>query len=264
MASRAPPALAARYAHSSVGARACTNRPYLLQRNSLASAWKRAVLRLAHWPASARALPRKGVAFSFFKIGSPAPKLPEVVKAGDPVLNEPADPVPLSEICTPRIQEIIDNMIAVMRAVPGVGLAAPQTGIPLQIIVLEDTKEYISYVSEEEANLQQRIPFDLLVICNPILKPLGTCRARFFEGCMSIEGYRGLVERQLEVEVSGFGRDGSPIKLQASGWQARILQHECDHLKGELYVDKMLPKSFRTSANLRLPLASGCPKPGLC
>ncbi|KAI5070474.1 hypothetical protein GOP47_0014817 [Adiantum capillus-veneris] len=134
----------------------------------------------------------------------------------------------------------------------------------LQIIVLEDTKEYISYVSKEEADAQQRVPFDLLVLCNPVLKKLGTQKARFFEGCLSVEGYRGLVERHLEVEVSGFGQDGLPIKIRASGWQARILQHECDHLQGVLYVEKMVPKTFRTNENLRLPLPSGCPKPGVC
>ncbi|MCO5559569.1 hypothetical protein L7F22_013170 [Adiantum nelumboides] len=111
-------------------------------------------------------------------------------------------------------------------------MAVVLSSILMQIIVLEDTKEYISYVPKKESDAQQRSPFDLLVICNPVLKKQGTQRARFFEGCLSVEGYRGLVERHLEVEVSGFGRDGSPIKIKASGWQARVLQHECDHLQG--------------------------------
>lgn len=80
----------------------------------------------------------------------------------------------------------------------------------------------------------------------------------------SVEGYRALVERDLEVEVNGLGRDGRPIRVEASGWQARILQHECDHLAGHLYVDKMVPRTIRTKNNLRLPLAAGCPKPGVC
>lgn len=71
-----------------------------------------------------------------------------------------------------------------------------------------------------------------------------------------------MVERYLDVEVTGFDRDGEPIKIKASGWQARILQHECDHLDGTLYVDKMLPKTFRTSRNWDMPLAPGCPKLG--
>lgn len=180
------------------------------------------------------------------------------------MLNEVAAPVPVQDIASQRIQKIIDDMVAVMRAAPGVGIAAPQLGIPLQIIVLEDTKEYISYAPKEETNAQQRSPFDLLVICNPRLKKKGNTSARFFEGCLSVQGFRALVERHLEVEVSGFGRDGLPVKVDACGWKARILQHECDHLKGVLYVDRMIPKTFRTFNNLRLPLPAGCPKPGVC
>ena len=72
-----------------------------------------------------------------------------------------------------------------------------------------------------------------------------------------------MVERYLDVEVTGLDRDGRPIKVDASGWQARILQHECDHLDGTLYVDKMVPRTFRTVENLDLPLAIGCPKLGV-
>lgn len=78
----------------------------------------------------------------------------------------------------------------------------------------------------------------------------------------SVDGYRAVVERYLDVEVTGMDRDGQPIKVDATGWQARILQHECDHLEGTLYVDKMVPKTFRITENLDLPLAVGCPKLG--
>lgn len=87
---------------------------------------------------------------------------PEIVKAGDPVLHEPAREVDPEEIGSDRIQKIIDDMVKAMRMAPGVGLAAPQIGIPLRIIVLEDTKEYISYQPKEEAKAQDRRPFDLL------------------------------------------------------------------------------------------------------
>lgn len=70
------------------------------------------------------------------------------------------------------------------------------------------------------------------------------------------------MERDLDVEVTGLDRDGRAIKVDASGWQARILQHECDHLEGTLYVDKMVPRTFRTEENVDLPLAVGCPKLG--
>ncbi|XP_059457151.1 peptide deformylase 1A, chloroplastic/mitochondrial [Corylus avellana] len=190
--------------------------------------------------------------------------LPDIVKAGDPVLHEPAREVEVGEIGSDRIQNIIDDMVKVMRKAPGVGLAAPQIGIPLRIIVLEDTKEYISYAPKEVTKAQDRRPFDLLVILNPKLKKKSNRTAVFFEGCLSVDGFRAVVERYLDVEVAGLDRYGQPIKIDASGWQARILQHECDHLDGTIYVDKMLPKTFRTVENLDLPLAEGCPKLGVC
>lgn len=89
--------------------------------------------------------------------------MPDLVKAGDPVLHEAAREVDPKDIGSEGIQKIIDDMIKVMRKAPGVGLAAPQIGIPLKIIVLEDTKEYISYAPKEEIKSQDRRPFDLLV-----------------------------------------------------------------------------------------------------
>ncbi|MFS7980644.1 putative peptide deformylase [Helianthus anomalus] len=192
-----------------------------------------------------------------------ATDLPEIVQAGDPVLNEPARDVRPDEIGSERVQKIIDDMVKVMRGAPGVGLAAPQIGIPLKIIVLEDTEEYIGYAPKEEIKAQDRRSFDLLVIINPNLQKKGNKSALFFEGCLSVDGYRAMVERFLDVEVTGLDRYGQPIKVSASGWQARILQHECDHLAGTLYVDKMVKRTFRTVENLQLPLANGCPKPGV-
>ncbi|TVT99560.1 hypothetical protein EJB05_55051, partial [Eragrostis curvula] len=183
---------------------------------------------------------------------------PGTVKAGDPVLHEPAQEVAPEDVSSEKVQGAIDRMIDVMRKAPGVGLAAPQIGI----IVLEDTQEYISYAPKKDIEAQDRRPFDLLVIINPKLKKTSKRTAFFFEGCLSVDGYRAVVERHLDVEVSGLDRNGSPIKVQASGWQARILQHECDHLDGTLYVDKMVPRTFRIVDNLDLPLPIGCPSLG--
>ncbi|CAN6457229.1 unnamed protein product [Victoria cruziana] len=199
----------------------------------------------------------------FLGFGQKEMTLPEIVKAGDPVLHEPASEVELQDIGSERIQKVIDDMVAVMRKAPGVGLAAPQIGIPLRIIVLEDTETYISYASKEETTAQDRRPFELLVIINPKLTRKGDRTAIFFEGCLSVDGFRALVERHLQVEVTGLGRDGRPIKVEAVGWKARILQHECDHLDGTVYVDKMIPRTFRTVENLNLPLPSGCPELGV-
>lgn len=199
---------------------------------------------------------------AFFNFGKPT--LPDIVQAGDPVLHEPTRPVPEKDIGSPEIEKIINDMVAVMRAAPGVGLSANQIGVPLQIMVLEDTVELMRYSDKDEVKAHEREPFNLLIIINPVLKPIGDSKARFFEGCLSVDGYRGMVERHLAVEVTGLGRDGRPITVQAKGWQARILQHEYDHLQGFLYVDRVVPRSFRTSANLRLPLPSTCPQPGCC
>ncbi|KAI3966077.1 hypothetical protein MKW92_040614 [Papaver armeniacum] len=198
--------------------------------------------------------------------------LPEIVKAGDPVLHEPARDVSVDEIGSEKIERIIDNMIKVMRQAPGVGLAAPQIGIPLKIIVLEDTKEYIGYAPKQDIKEQDRCVFDLLLVVNvsleaghtePKLEKKGSKTALFFEGCLSVDGFRAVVEHHLEVEVTGLGRDGKPLKVKASGWQARILQHECDHLDGTIYVDKMVPRTFRTVENLELPLPAAVPKLGV-
>lgn len=78
-----------------------------------------------------------------------------------------------------------------------------------------------------------------------------------------MDGFRAVVERHLEVEVTGYSRDGKPIKIDAKGWQARILQHECDHLDGTIYVDKIVPRTIRSVENMELPLPSGCPKLGV-
>eukprot|EP00897_Mesotaenium_endlicherianum_P002062 jgi/Mesen1/1884/ME000143S00936 len=203
--------------------------------------------------------PRRDVHTNLFQFGFGKPTLPDIVQAGDPVLHETAAEVPVQDIGSPAIEKVINDMVAVMRTAPGVGLAAPQIGV-----ALKDTKELMSYSSPEEVEQQQRRPFDLLVLINPKLETMGTRTARFFEGCLSVDGYRAMVERHLEVEVSALGRDGKPLTVHASGWQARILQHECDHLEGTLYVDRMVKRTFRTKDNLRLPLARCCPSVGVC
>lgn len=197
-----------------------------------------------------------------FQFGFGKPSLPDICQAGDPILHEPAAEVKPEEIGSPAVEKVINDMVAVMRKAPGVGLAAPQIGVSLQIMVLEDTRELMVQCDQKEVREQDRRPFDLLVLINPKLKFIGTASARFFEGCLSVEGYRASVERHLTVEVTALGRDGQALSFQASGWQARILQHEFDHLQGVLYVDRMTPRTFRTTGNLRMPLATGCPPIG--
>ena len=137
-------------------------------------------------------------------------------------------------------------MVVTMRAAPGVGLAAPQIGVGLRVIVLEDGDTLMSRLKPADRALRERTPFPLTVIVNPVLeRGAGDERATFFEGCLSVPGYRmALVERDLAVTVTGLDGEGAPLRWEARGWPARILQHEVDHLNGTLYVDRMLSRTF--------------------
>ncbi len=177
-----------------------------------------------------------------------------IVQIGDPVLRQRASEVPAEEIPSAAIQTLIDRMIETMRAAPGVGLAAPQVGEARRIIVVEDPPQAIERLSEAQRDERQRpgsFPFPAFV--NPRIRPLpGTPRTVFPEGCLSIPGYAGLVERALDIDIAFFDRHGvfhdwTPVH----GWPARIIQHEMDHLDGVLYTDKLVLRSLMTDENMR-------------
>jgi peptide deformylase len=180
-----------------------------------------------------------------------AMSLPPIVQAGTPVLRARAAEVPVENIATAELQALFEVMIATMRDAPGVGLAAPQIGIPWRIIVLEDRADLLAKVSEAELREREREPFATRVFVNPVLRSIGDEQAMFFEGCLSVEGYVGLVERSREVEVTGLDEHGQPQTWRAKGWAARILQHEVDHLEGTLYVDRMKTRSFAAATEAK-------------
>lgn len=169
-----------------------------------------------------------------------------IVQTGDAVLRTPARAVTSEEIGTPEFQALVARMIAAMRAAPGVGLAAPQLGIPLRIFVLEDRAELQAKQTPDELRERERVPFPVRVFINPIVTPVGEDRATFFEGCLSVRGFAALVERAREVEVQGLDEHAQPHVWRVRGWPARILQHEFDHLEGRLYLDRMMTRSFST------------------
>lgn len=173
--------------------------------------------------------------------------LAPIVQAGTPVLRARAEDVPIERIATPELQDLFKTMIATMRAAPGVGLAAPQIGIPWRVIVLEDRDELLKTLSPQERQEREREPFAARVFVNPVLRHVGEAHAMFFEGCLSVKGYVGLVERSHEIEVTGFDEHGTAQTWRVSGWPARILQHEVDHLDGTLYIDRMKTRSFATA-----------------
>ena len=143
----------------------------------------------------------------------------------DPVLRRKAQPV--SKI-SDETRELIDNMVDTMREAPGVGLAAPQVGISQRIIVVE----YTTNEEEEDA------PKKLYAFVNPEIKILDDEKVKGIEGCLSLPGLLGEVDRSFKVSVKGLNRQGNRIRIKAEGWLARIFQHEIDHLDGVVFTDK--------------------------
>jgi peptide deformylase len=167
-----------------------------------------------------------------------------IVQAGDPVLRRKARQVPREKLGTAELEGLVGEMVRTMRTAPGVGLAAPQIGVDWQLLVAEDDEGKSSDLSEEERSQRQRTSLPLVAIVNPELRLVGKAQATFFEGCLSVSGWTALVTRALDIEVTGLTPAGEPLALRLSGWPARILQHEVDHLNGTLYVDRMHSRSF--------------------
>lgn len=175
---------------------------------------------------------------------------PQISQIGDPVLRRKAAEVDPRDIGSAEIQLLIEAMIATMRAA-GVGLAAPQIGTSLQVIVMEDAPEFSAKIPQAERLEKEREPFDLKVLINPVVREIGTETRDFFEGCLSIKGYTAMVRRQREVAVSYLDQNGAPQSWQPRGWAARIAQHEYDHLQGVLFTDRMFARSFMSDEEYR-------------
>jgi peptide deformylase len=174
----------------------------------------------------------------------------EIVQAGNPVLRQRARQLRVAEIRSREMQKLIEAMRECMHEAPGVGLAAPQLGLALQLAVIEDREEYHKDVSEALLAERERRPVPFHAIINPTLEEIGEEKAEFFEGCLSVAGFSALVSRSRAVRVTCLDEWGVAQVIEASGWYARILQHEIDHLNGTLYIDRMRSRSFTTMENL--------------
>ena len=174
---------------------------------------------------------------------------PKIIQAGNPVLRQPAREVTPAEIASKEFQKLIDSMRAIMNEAPGVGLAAPQIGVSVQLAVIEDRAEYHKDVSEEQLRERERRPVPFHAIINPRITEKSEDTAEFFEGCLSISGFSALVPRARSVRVEFLNERGVKQTLEASGWYARILQHEIDHLHGTLYIDRMHSRTFGSLDN---------------
>src|SRR5580658_3423279 len=164
------------------------------------------------------------------------------------VLRRPCREVTPGEIVSPPIQDLIASICEAMRATPGVGLAAPQIGMALQLAVIEDRQEYIDKRPPEHSAARLRSAISPHVIINPRLT-LETQTVEFFEGCLSLPGFTAIVPRALAVRVDCLNERAEPVTIHGRGWYARILQHEIDHLHGALYIDRMLSRSFMAREN---------------
>jgi peptide deformylase len=173
----------------------------------------------------------------------------EIVQAGDPVLRQLARPLGADEIDTPQLHQTIAEMLATLRLAPGVGLAAPQVGLNLQLAIIEDREQYHTTWTGPQLRARERVTVPFHVLINPQLESDGDATVEFYEGCLSVPGYAASVPRHRHVRVRYLDQHGEPQHVTAQGWYARILQHEIDHLHGALYIDRMKPRTFMTLEN---------------
>jgi peptide deformylase len=154
----------------------------------------------------------------------------KIAKMGHPVLRRPARAV--SDPASPEIRALVADMVETMEDANGAGLAAPQ--------IHEDVRVVIFHVPAERASdAPDDAPEPLTVLINPVVEPLTEERELGLEGCLSVPGFVGAVPRFTKVRYSGYGLDGRKIEREASGFHARVVQHECDHLDGILYPQRM-------------------------
>jgi peptide deformylase len=173
-----------------------------------------------------------------------------IIQCGDPVLRRAAEPVDPADLHTPELRRLIAQMRVTMEAAPGVGLAAPQVGVSLQLAVLEDSPGRWGHLNEEELAARERNALPFTVLVNPAVTPVdGDGLAGFYEGCLSVPGLAALVARHRAVRVKALDEHGEPVDRVYSGWPARIVQHEADHLGGRLYLDRAESRSLTTAEN---------------
>ncbi len=147
-----------------------------------------------------------------------------VLKMGDPFLYRKAEPVVAFD--TPELHALIADMFDTMAALNGAGLAAPQIGVSQRVVIFE---------VQSNPRYPEAEPVPRTILINPVLEPIGEEREEGWEGCLSVPGLRGLVSRYRQLRYTGFDPAGRPIDRTVSGFHARVVQHECDHLDGILY-----------------------------
>jgi peptide deformylase len=153
----------------------------------------------------------------------------KVARIGHPAVRARAEDVPADRVRSRALQRLIDDMVETMHEYDGVGLAAPQVHVGLRLAVIE--------ISSDDDRAREAVPLTVLV--NPKVRPLGKERVEGWEGCLSIPGLRGTVPRHQRLELRALDRQGKPFRVEAEDFFARVIQHECDHLDGSVYLDRM-------------------------
>ncbi len=153
----------------------------------------------------------------------------EILKMGDARLLRMAQPV--AEFDTDALHLLITDMLDTMRAAHGAGLAAPQIGVDLQLVIFGS--------NDRNPRYPDRPIVPPTVLINPVITPIGEAEESDWEGCLSVPGLRGLVPRWAQLRYTGFDQYGDPIDRTVEGFHARVVQHECDHLWGKLYPMRM-------------------------
>lgn len=154
----------------------------------------------------------------------------EIIKMGNPILRQGAIPLTKEEILSDETQNLIAEMREVMKEAEGIGLAAPQIGISKHLAIIEIPSE--SRYEESEAT-------QFIVFINPQIKVLDETKQGFWEGCLSVPGLRGFVERPRKIQIDYLNEKAEEVSIEASDFLATVFQHEIDHLNGILYVDKI-------------------------
>lgn len=154
----------------------------------------------------------------------------EILKMGDERLLRVAPPVPPSLFGSAELRALISDMFETMEHVGGVGLAAPQIGVDLQVVI---------FGFERSERYPDAEPVPQTVLLNPLITPLNPLLEEGWEGCLSVPGLRGVVERYQSIRYEGVDPEGQPIQRIANGFHARVVQHECDHLIGRLYPSRI-------------------------
>lgn len=167
----------------------------------------------------------------------------EVLKMGHPTLRVKASPIPKEEILSQEFKELVADMFETMEAEDGIGIAAPQIGVSKQVAIVGVPKDNPRYPDAPQDEDEDEFDFDILVVINPTITVVDDTKSGFWEGCLSVPGLRGYVERPSKIKVEFTDMEGNPQVKVVSGFAATVFQHELDHLDGVLYVDRVEDKT---------------------